>query len=556
MPVPPGTVFGIDLGTTYSCISYVDEVGKPVVIQNEDNELVTPSVIFFESPENVIVGKIAKQTAKVYPAQVVELIKRSMGDANFRREILGTEYRPEGLSALILKKLKEDAERALSCTVTDAVITVPAYFNEAQRTATEQAGQIAGLTVRAIIPEPTAAAVAYARDDDTRQTILVYDLGGGTFDVTVMKVGGGNVEVICVGGDHDLGGRNWDECVVAHYADEWRRQAGRSEDPLESPEAAQEFLAHAEDAKRTLTRMAQAARSLSHGGASARVVLTREKFDELTAGLLERTVQLTRDTLEEARRKGVAGIDRIILVGGSSYMPQVGKRLREEFGHECELFDPDQAVAKGAALYAANKQVQDVYADVLRSLFGKSDVNVDALPASKKAEVDQKVRRQLPGWSGAAIEAGREMRIVNVCSKSFGVVARDPGSNCDVICYLIKKNSQVPAEVEEVFETENDNETGVVIKIMEAEGDSPSTDPTAGQAAEIKSVTLNLPPGLPRGSPIAIRYSLSEDGGRLRVLATEQGSGRSLDESVDTFNALTQLELDELKQQIGGKAVQ
>jgi molecular chaperone DnaK len=501
------------------------------------------------------VGKIAKQTAKVYPDQVVELVKRSMGDVNYRREIFGKEYRPEALAALILKKLKEDAERALSCTVTDAVITVPAYFNEAQRTATEQAGVIAGLNVRAIIPEPTAAAIAYAQDHGTPQTILVYDLGGGTFDVTVMKVGGGSVEVICVDGDHDLGGRNWDECGVAHYAEEWRRQTTRSDDPLESAETAQEFLGHAEDAKRTLTKRGEAPRSLSHAGASARIVLTREKFDELTAGLLERTIQLTRSAIDKAKEKGVSDIDRIILVGGSSYMPQVGKRLREEFGRECELFDPDLAVAKGAALYAANKQVQDVYADVLRSLFGKTEVNVEALPAPEKAKVEQAVRRKLPGWSGAAIESGREMSIINVCSKSFGVEALDEHDR-KIIVYLIKKNSQVPAEVEEDFETHTDNQETAEILIMEAEGDSPSTDPAAGQAAEIKRVTLHLSSPSKRGSPITIRYSLSDDGGRLRVNATEKNSGKSIDESVDTFNALTQVQLDDLKKQTGDLNVQ
>ena len=553
MPVPAGTVFGIDLGTTYSCISYVDEVGKAVIIPNEDNEMVTPSVVYFETPENVIIGKIAKAAAKVHPDLVVELIKRSMGDPNFRRDIFGQEQRPEAISALILKKLKEDAERALSCTVTDAVITVPAYFNEAQRTATEQAGQIAGLTVRAIIPEPTAAAITYAKEHATSQTILVYDLGGGTFDVTVMKVGSGSVEVVCVGGDHDLGGRNWDECVVSHFVEEWRRQTGRSEDPLDDGETAQEFLTLAETAKRSLTRMAKAPQRLNFGGDAARVELTREKFDELTGGLLERTIQLTRDTIDEARRKGVSQIDRFILVGGSSYMPQVTRRLQAEFGCECELFDPDQAVAKGAALYAANKQVQDVYADVLKKLFGKADPAT--LSPQQAAQAKREVTLRLGGRSSSAIDAGLNMRIVNVCSKSFGVLAIDDYEQ-ELIVYLIKKNSQVPAEVAEDFGTHTDNQTVVDIQIMEAEGDSPSTDPKTGQAAEIKRVTLNLPHGLPRGSLLTVRYSLSDDGGRLRVNATEKSSGRSIEDTVDTVNALTQIELDDLKQRTGGFAVQ
>ncbi len=555
MSVPPGTVFGIDLGTTYSCISYVDEVGKPVVIPNEDNELVTASVVFFESPENVIVGKIAKAAAKVHPNQVVELVKRSMGDPTFRREIFGHEYRPEALSARILMKLKADAEKALGCEVKDAVITVPAYFNEAQRTSTEQAGQIAGLNVRAIIPEPTAAAIAYARDDSTQQTILVYDLGGGTFDVTVMKVASDSVQAVCIGGDHDLGGRNWDESVVAYFIEQWRQQTGRSEDPCDDPETAQEFLSLAENAKRTLTRMTKAPVRLSFGGDSARVELSREKFDELTSGLLERTIQLTRDTLEEARRKGVAGVDRIILVGGSSYMPQVGRRLQAEFGRECELFDPEQCVAKGAAVYAANKQVQSVYADVLRELFGKVEMNLNALPPTKRAEVEQAVRSKLPGWAGSTLESGRNMKIINACSKSFGVVVLDANDR-EVIGYLIRKNSQVPAEVTEDFETRYENQSNADIRVMEAEGDEPSTDPTAGQANEIKRVIFNLPSGLRKGSLIAIRYALSEDGGRLRVTATEKGSGRSIDETVDTVNALKQVELDEEKKRALAQVVQ
>jgi molecular chaperone DnaK (HSP70) len=544
------TIFGIDLGTTYSCIAYVDEVGRPVVIPNDENELVTPSVVYFESPGNVIVGRIAKEAARVHPDDVVELIKRSMGDSNYRRIIHGHEYRPEEISAIILRRLRDDAQKQLNQPVTDAVITVPAYFNEAQRTATEQAGQLAGLNVRAILPEPTAAAIAYALTEKSRQTVLVYDLGGGTFDVTVMEIGDNAVRVVCIGGDHDLGGRNWDEHLVAFFAEEWKRQTGRFEDPLDDPETAQEFLNAAESAKRRLTRVPKTPVSLSHAGDKARVELNRTRFDELTASLLERTLSLTRDTLQEASRKGVSRIDRVILVGGSSYMPQVVHRLTAELGVECDLFDPEQSVAKGAALYAANRMIQDTYREVLQELFGPAaPATPHGLPPAQQQRVQEIVGARLPDYELDLLDPMRPMTIVNACSKSFGIVALDPGGR-EVVAYLIRKNDPVPSRKDQDFETVETSQTTAEVRIIETEGETPSEDPRHPSCHEIKRSMLHLPPGLPAGSLIGVSYSLSEDGGRLRVVATEKKTGRSLEVDVTTVDALTAVEMEEKKEKL------
>jgi molecular chaperone DnaK (HSP70) len=544
----PNTIFGIDLGTTYSAIAYVDEHGMPRVLMNRENTAVTPSVVYLENAQNVIVGQPARESGRIDPQNYVELIKRSMGDTDYRRTIHGQEYRPEQLSAFVLKKLKEDAEFLLGSPVTDAVITVPAYFNESQRMATDQAGVIAGLTVRGIIPEPVAAAVAYAATDSDNQTLLVYDLGGGTFDVTVMRVDGNKVRVICVDGDHDLGGRNWDEKVVAYLSEEWKRQTGSYDDPLTDIETQQELFKQAEEAKRLLTNRQETPLKVGHAGQSTRVKLSRETFDGLTADLLERTIALTRQALAEAARQGVSTIDRILLVGGSSYMPQVQSRLKAEFANvEQKLFEPEQAVAKGAAIYAASKEIEAAYNAAVQTFFGDGKTYGD-LTETQKAQVEAQVqkggRRRLPGTF-----ENRPPEITNVCSRNFGVEALDDQDR-PTVDYLIRRNSPVPATQENEYVTRHANQSEVDIKVYETDGASPPEDPTHPSCRLIKQVSLNLPAGLPADHPILVKFSLSEDGGRLRIEARDPASGRTIDESVDTFGALMEQEIHDMRNQM------
>jgi molecular chaperone DnaK len=224
-------IFGIDLGTTYSCIAYVDEFGKSVIISNSEGDRTTPSVVQFEE-NNRVVGKEAKNSAVLNPSQVVEMVKRHVGESNWRFGYNGTEYTAEEISSYILRKLVEDAEQSLGFSVKDVVITCPAYFGIAQRDATAHAGEIAGLNVREVINEPTAAAIMYGLQNEQDQVVLVYDLGGGTFDITVIEISAGAITVIATGGDHNLGGRNWDEAVVRYLAEQWKRETGSSDDPI------------------------------------------------------------------------------------------------------------------------------------------------------------------------------------------------------------------------------------------------------------------------------------------------------------------------------------
>ena len=357
-------VYGIDLGTTYSAIAYVDEHGKPVIVPNQESERITPSVVLFDG-DNIIVGNTAKESAKVEPHRVVSRIKQHMGDPNFVFEYEGQAFSPEDISSFILRKVVGDAEIALGEKITDVVITCPAYFGTPEREATANAGRLAGLNVRAILNEPTAAAIAYGLEQGEDQTVLVYDLGGGTFDITMIEIKDRLIRVICTGGDHRLGGVLWDEAIVMYLAEQFRTQTGEAADPLDDPEVLNDLFLQAERGKKTLTQRDKAPFRVTHAGQQARVELDRDKFEEITKHLLDRTIELTHEMLADARAKGYTQFDKIILVGGATRMPQVRNRLVAEFNIEPEIYDPDEAVAKGAALYALKESLLDQVQDFL-----------------------------------------------------------------------------------------------------------------------------------------------------------------------------------------------
>src|SRR5437588_6510685 len=314
------SIFGIDLGTTYSCIAYVDEYGKAVVIPNSEGDRTTPSVVQFEG-DNRVVGKEAKNSAVLNPLQVVEMVKRHMGEADWRFEYNGTEYTAAEISSYILRKLADDAEQYLGHPVKEVVITCPAYFGIAQRDATAHAGVIAGFDVKEVINEPTAAAIMYGLQNEQDQVVLVYDLGGGTFDITVIEIKGGAITVVATGGDHHLGGRNWDEAVVMYLAEQWKAETGSNDDPTDSEESLQDLWGKAEQAKWALTARQETKVVVTHAGQRAGVTLHRDKFNELTANLLERTIDFTRSTMEAAKARNYTHFDQILLVGGSTKMP-------------------------------------------------------------------------------------------------------------------------------------------------------------------------------------------------------------------------------------------
>jgi molecular chaperone DnaK (HSP70) len=537
-------VFGIDLGTTYSAIAYVDEHGKPVIVPNQESERITPSVVLFDG-ENVIVGNTAKESAKVEPNRVVSRVKQHMGDPHFVFEYEGQVYSPEDISSFILRKVVGDAEVALGGEkITDAVITCPAYFGTAEREATANAGRLAGLNVRAILNEPTAAAIAYGLEQGEDQTVLVYDLGGGTFDVTMIEIRDRLIRVICTGGDHRLGGALWDEAIVMYLADQFRGQTGEESDPLDDPEVLNDLFLQAERGKKTLTQREKAPFRVTHAGKQARVELDRAKFEELTHHLLNRTIELTREMLADARAKGHEAFDKIILVGGATRMPQVQARLVAEFGKEPEVYDPDEAVAKGAALFGLKETLQDEVKEILAptvpAAAGEGGVlNLDAVSEAQVAEALDHLEKQLGFTLTGPVRELVNTRIVNVLSKSLGVVAKD-ATNKEVVVYLLPRNGEVPMEQTTDFGTDTANQAGVDIHVMAGERDSPEPQ----DCQDVGTATLNLPNGLPARSPIRVKFAISRDG-RLAVTATDLTGGGSIDVEFETEAVMNAEQVEE-----------
>ena len=525
-------VYGIDLGTTYSAIAYVDEHGKPVIVPNQESERITPSVVLFDG-ENVIVGNTAKESAKVEPDRVVSRIKQSMGDPNFVFHHDGQSYSPEDISSFILRKVVGDAEIALGDKISEVVITCPAYFGTSEREATANAGRLAGLNVRAILNEPTAAAIAYGLEQGEDQIVLVYDLGGGTFDITMIEIKDRLIRVICTGGDHRLGGVLWDEAVVLYLAEQFKTQTGEEGDPLDDSEVLNDLFLQAERGKKTLTQREKAPFRVTHAGHQARVELDRAKFEEITMHLLDRTIELTREMLSDARDKGYAQFDKVILVGGATRMPQVRDRLVAELNIEPEIYDPDEAVAKGAALYALKESLLDQVEDFLATRTtagGKPAGPVDMSEVSEE-EVAQALDHLEKSLGLTLTGPVRELvstRIVNVLSKSLGVIARNEQS-LDVVCYLLPRNSEVPLERMTDFGTDSENQSAVDIRVMSGERDSP--DPLDCQ--EVGVASLSLPDRLPARSPIRVKFAISKDG-RLGVSATDLTGGGSIDVEFQT----------------------
>jgi molecular chaperone DnaK len=536
-------VYGIDLGTTYSAIAYVDEHGKPVIVPNQESERITPSVVLFDG-DSIIVGNTAKESAKVEPHRVVSRIKQHMGDPNFVFQYEGQAFSPEDISSFILRKVVGDAEIALGEKIADVVITCPAYFGTPEREATANAGRLAGLNVRAILNEPTAAAVAYGLEQGEDQTVLVYDLGGGTFDITMIEIKDRLIRVICTGGDHRLGGVLWDEAIVMYLAEQFRAQTGQAADPLDDPEVLNDLFLQAERGKKTLTQREKAPFRVTHAGHQARVELDKDKFEEITKHLMDRTIELTHEMLADARAKGHDKFDKLILVGGATRMPQVHNRLVAEFNMEPEVYDPDEAVAKGAALYALKESLLDQVQDFLTTqvaALGQPAKPVDMSNVSEE-EVTQALdhlEKQLGFTLTGPVRELVNTRIVNVLSKSLGVVARNDQS-VDVVFYLLPRNSEVPLERISDFGTDADNQSAVDIRVMSGERDS--LDPLDCQ--EVGVASLTLPERLPAKSPIRVKFAISKDG-RLGVSATDLTGGRSIDVEFQTEAVLSEAEVAE-----------
>ena len=568
-------ILGIDLGTTYSCVACVNEYGKPEVLLNQRDERTTPSVVWFDG-DRVVVGQEAKEMSVAYPDSVCSFIKRQMGMDDYTFDVGGVQYSPEHISSLILRKLVKDACDRLGEQVTDVVITCPAYFFIKERDATKRAGEMAGLNVLQIVNEPTAAAVDYGiQAGNDGGSILVYDLGGGTFDVTVMLVSSEGLDVVCTDGDHQLGGKNWDDCLTRHFADRFAEETGTEVDLANDSEFYYDLMQQAEEAKKHLSSKNSVTVRLSHGGNKVRFDITRDEFEELTHGLLERTIELTMNCLYMAQDKNVELPNRIILVGGSSKMPKVKARLAEEFGIVPELFDPDEAVAKGAAIIGNNVLLKKMTTEKLSSVNSRSLLIDDASDEEKEAAV-QKVAEET-GLSKAVInQALRPIR--NVSSKTFGAVSTDD-NGFRYVSNIIFRNTQIPCEETSTFVTASDNQYTVLVELMENQSDrSPTYEQDLEEiqtvsdqerfdelfwhlnTEEDKSVKLwegelNIQPGLRKGSPIDLTYKLDENG-LLTLIATDPASGNQLVQTIQTGVTQETPEFKEASQKSRGLIVE
>jgi molecular chaperone DnaK len=543
---PQHGIYGIDLGTTYSVVSFIDETGKPAVSRNSDGQDTTPSVVYFESADNIVVGRVAKETAGVFPDQVVSLIKREMGDREWRREFFGKEYTPPSVSALILSALARDAETDTGRPVNEVVITVPAYFGLLEKDATRSAGEIAGLKVIGIVPEPVAAALHYGVSGSADgTTFLVYDLGGGTFDISLITMTDTAVEVLAVGGNHRLGGADWDEKLFDYLLDQLTQQWG-DDSARDDEQELQELRNITEQVKKDLTKAESKKVIRRYGGTAASVTVTRQQFEEMTAELLEETIRITRQTLDEAeqRHPGVREqISELLLVGGSSRMPAVAERLRKEFRWEPRLTDPDLAVAKGAALYAAGQTVRFIEPDDVAD--GNPHTAGRGAGLGYSGPVTDEAVQQVADLTGIDEEKVRALAgrtVVNVLPKAIGVKLldttrpnwEDDPDGASYIEHLIDAQTQLPVAPPRTLgaNTVVANQPGVEIEIWEQAGASPSSELASNHRVDDAGLIEGLQPfRLPAGSPVNIEIGVDAEG-TVKLRATEPTSGKELEMNV------------------------
>lgn len=437
-----GKKIGIDLGTTYSCVSYVDETGTVRIVDNLEGEQTTPSVVFFEPDGGgVIVGSTAREAGAMNPENLVERVKNYMGDPDYKCFINGNEYSAAAISSIILKKLITDAETAIGDEIEGAVITCPAYFGEAARSATRLAGENVimsngkPLTVYRIIDEPTAAAIAYgnSKQEDMDKTVLIYDLGGGTFDCTVMKLkfngASREMQVITTNGNHQLGGKDWDAELAELIKRKFCEATGEDPSEMENdPEMKAWFSENTEKTKKALTSREATTVTVNYNGKKERIEITRDEFNDATFGKLDETIMLVNEMLKQKNMDMATDIDEIILVGGSTRMPQVSERLNMEYNKPLISYEPDKAVAMGAALVAKDCQI-------VEEITGESVSAGGGISGATLGQEKTIVKNE---------KTGEETVLTEICSKSYGLRIYSNGE--EKVLNLIKKDSIKPVK--------------------------------------------------------------------------------------------------------------
>jgi molecular chaperone DnaK len=536
-------ILGIDLGTAYCRVARIDDhTGSPVAITDADGTSLTPSAVYFESPRRAIVGRAAVDEASFFPALVAQRVKRDMGTWT-AYEFHGQQHTPETVSALILRELAQAAEGETGQPARNVVITVPASFGVAEREATRKAGELAGLNVLDLLAEPVAAALHYqattGKDAGVRH-ILVYALGAGAFDTTVIRLDGDDITVVCTDGDPRLGGADWDEAITGYLVEQFA-----AEHPGISPHDDASFMLDlrkvAEDLKQTLTEAHSWRHTMRYRGAVTQVEITRDTLEQLTADLLDRTAAMTQRAIATARGKGITGFDSVLLVGGMTRMPAVTRELGR-LGLTAWLSEPDLAVAKGAALYALTRTIRP------------AGVQTAGLRSAEDVAVST-------GLTVAEVEELARKRVTTVLSRAFGVMSldgRDPLALTDpmrarkMIMHLLSANTPLPENTGPfTFHTATDNQRTVAIEVWEQAGEVESDDPADNR--KIGQGMLKIPPRLPAQSPLEVTFYMSETG-LLTVRAVEPGSGMDLQFDLQ-IGDLDQAGMDEARRSVASYTI-
>jgi molecular chaperone DnaK len=506
-------LIGIDLGTTFCAVATLDDRGRPVTVPNRDGEVLTPSAVYLAPDGSAVVGQPALDMALEQPDRVATLVKRRMGMTDYGRPVAGRTFRPETLSAVILRKLAQDAELQLGM-IDGCVITVPAYFDDTRRKATMDAGRVAGLEVFDIIDEPSAAALAYSlgspasggrkppdpdpsgglRPPLASQTVLVYDLGGGTFDVTLVRLSPKRFQVLAIEGDVRLGGKDWDDRLVNHVAEQFVKQFGA--DPRDDPQSLAFLQAAAERAKRALSKVEQASVTAAHAGHRMTVPVTRAEFETITKDLLVRTRLTTQQVLAHSGLTWPQ-VDQVLLVGGSTHMPMAGRMLRDLTGREPDRsLAVSEVVARGAAAHAGIARRRD---------------------------------------TGAGADLLDGVIEISVNAHSLGVEVRRAADRVNDT--LIRKNTQLPAAASRVYYTVGDGQEKVRVRILQGDARQAEACIPVGECW-----IDGLPAELPRGSPVQVRCGVGANG-RIEVMALDMTSGRLAKAEIHRPGGLSDAEL-------------
>ena len=513
------TIAGIDLGTTFSALARLNGIGRPEIVPNCEGERITPSAIYFEEEEadTIRVGLEAVNCRQLNPERAVRWIKRHMGDQSWKKSIDGRDWTPQEISSLILKKLKQDG--SIESAIKDVVISVPAHFDEARRKATMDAGTLAGLNVVGIVNEPVAAALYYATTQNVNGRVLVYDLGGGTFDVTILDIDGQKMDIVCSQGDHALGGVDFDKKIVELFEEAYRNE--HQAELIQNEQDRAKYEDEAEDVKKTLSRRNSVRKILYGSAGSTRVEITRQQYEKAIESLIARTEILIEVALEEAKSE-VSDIQKVLLVGGSTRMPVVRQRLEEKFGFEPEIaVNVDECVSLGAAIHAGLTLLRDK-----------------------------------PKKVSAGIAAGlKEVRLKDVCNHSYGTICapidEETGRHVIRNSIILEKNTPLPCEATQTFYTMSDGQTELQVTITQGEDEDPDF------VNKIATEIFELPANRLANQPIHVKYSYDANQ-RMHCRFLDEESGRTLEVEfcVGDNGQMAQSEIKQVAEELDSVKVQ